>query len=339
MGKTTLLDDKTFEILGSMDSFFIQQRVRLIEAVTQGCWEQPNVYDVFETESNKRIMIIKEESDMLSRCCCAPAHSVFVKFYHVDKDAPELKPGQKVDWSYEPSGTPFMTFEREGCDCCFTGPCPKPCICCFACNESCSETATLHAGGLDGKPGEKKGNRERAMLLGESVQPPGGGNFKPIMQMMDRADPSDTEGKTELFAATRGPCLTGGCSKLCFESEFNIGSADASMTNDSGKLHTINFGEFATITKLKPKEMGQGVRELFTDSDLFDVKFKSKDATPRQKANVLAQMVHLDLMFFERDNDICNRTRDGGFFISFFNCFVYGCVCPCGIKLGGNSGG
>lgn len=52
-----LLDEETIEILSKMDSFFIQQRVRLIEAVTQGCWEQPNVYDVFDHETNKRIMV------------------------------------------------------------------------------------------------------------------------------------------------------------------------------------------------------------------------------------------------------------------------------------------
>ena len=52
-----LLDAETIEILSSMDSFFIQQRVRLIEAITQGCWEQENVYDVFDHETNKRIMV------------------------------------------------------------------------------------------------------------------------------------------------------------------------------------------------------------------------------------------------------------------------------------------
>jgi len=331
-----LLDAETIEVLGSMDSFFIQQRVRMIEAITQGCFEQANVYDVFDHETNKRVMIIKEESDAMSRCCCKPGHSVFVKFYLVGKDAPELKPGQKVDWSYEPSSEPFMTFEREGCDFCITGACPKPCIGCFACSEGCREHGTLHAGALHGKPGEKKGNRERAKLLGETVQPPGGGGFKPIMQMMERADSNDATAKTELFAATRGPCCTGGLSKFCMEAVFGVGAANPSMENDSGKLHSANFGDFATITKIKPASLGQGVRELFTDSDLFDVKFVSKDATPQQKANVLAQMVHLDYMFFERDNDICERQGDGSTFISIANCFIYGCVCPCGCKVGGS---
>jgi len=146
----TLLDPQTIAVLSRMDSFFIQQRIRMIEAVTGGCIEQANVYDVFDHATNKRIMIMKEESDGCSRCCCSPDHSVFVKFYHVAASAPELQPGQLVDWSYDPSeeagGSPFMTFEREGCDCCCKGLCPKPCLCCFACKESCSQVGTLHAG-------------------------------------------------------------------------------------------------------------------------------------------------------------------------------------------------
>jgi len=337
----TLLDPQTIAVLSRMDSFFIQQRIRMIEAVTGGCIEQANVYDVFDHATNKRIMIMKEESDGCSRCCCSPDHSVFVKFYHVAASAPELQPGQLVDWSYDPSeeagGSPFMTFEREGCDCCCKGLCPKPCLCCFACKESCSQVGTLHAGDLAGEPGDAHGKRDRTKLLGETIQPRGGGGFKPVMQMMDRADPTDgATGRSELFAATRGPCFTGGCSKLCCDAEF--GSSVAAPT-DYGKvkqMHTLNFGDFATITKLKPKTMAQGAREMFTDADLFDVQFKNPSITPQQKATVLAQMIHLDYMFFERDGDMC-YSDSAGFHIVFCNCFIYGCVCPCEIVLNGNN--
>jgi len=332
----SLLDPQTIEIFSRMDSFFIQQRIRMIEAVTGGCIEQANVYDVFDHETNKRIMIMKEESDGCSRCCCSPDHSVFVKFYHVGADAPELQPGQKVDWSYEPSGTPFMTFEREGCDCCCKGICPKPCLCCFACGESCSQVGTLHAGDLTGLPGDTNGTRDRTKLLGETIQPRGGGGFKPIMQIMDRADPNESTGRSEMFAATRGPCFTGGCSKLCCDAEFGSAVASPQDNGNVPKMHTLNFGDFATITKLKPKTMAQGAREMFTDSDLFDIQFKNQSITPQQKANVLAQMVHLDYMFFERDSDMCYA--DGNtFHIVFCNCFIYGCVCPCEIALSTSS--
>lgn len=323
----TILDEETAEILSGIDSFFFQQRVRMLEAVSQGCWEQPNIYDVFDRSTNKRIMIIKEESHTCSRCMCAPAHSVFLKFYHVDKDAPELTPGQKVDWTYEPTGSPFMTMEREGCDC--GGPCPKPWIGCFACAPGCSESATLHAGDLTGEPGEMKGNRDRAKLLGESVQPCGGGGFKPVMQTMERADANDPKGETKMFAATQGPCFSGGCIKLCCAAEFKYGAA-----TDASQLSGMEFGDYAEITKLKPTKMGQAVREMFTDSDIFDVKFIKKDVTPQQKANILAQLIHLDYMFFERDNDLCD-----GQSINICNYFCFGCICSCKITKSEGGGG
>jgi hypothetical protein len=144
------------------------------------------------------------------------------------------------------------------------------------------------------------------------------------MQLMDRADPNETNGRSEFFAATRGPCLSGGCSKLCCDAEF--GQADASDQDfgNVSKMHKLNFGDFATITKLKPKTMAQGAREMFTDSDLFDIQFKNPSMTPQQKANVLAQMVHLDYMFFERDSDMCYTDKSGNCHIVFFNCFIYG---------------
>ena len=52
-----LLDAQTIELLSRMDSFFIQQRIRFVEAGTGGCFEQPNVYDVFDKQTNKRIMV------------------------------------------------------------------------------------------------------------------------------------------------------------------------------------------------------------------------------------------------------------------------------------------
>jgi len=53
----TLLDPQTVAVLSKMDSFFIQQRIRWIEAATGGCVEQANVYDVFDHDTNKRVMV------------------------------------------------------------------------------------------------------------------------------------------------------------------------------------------------------------------------------------------------------------------------------------------
>jgi hypothetical protein len=318
----THLDEEVVELLSKTDSFFFQQRLQLIETITQGCWEQPNVYDVFDRTTNKRIMIIKEESHDCSRCMCAPGHSLYIKFYLMDKDAPELVPGQKVDWSYSPSAPPFMTMEREGCDC--GGPCPKPCIGCFACTEGCSESAAFYAGDLSGEAGSLKGGRERTKLIGESVQPKLGGGTRPVMQAMERADANDSKGATQQFAAVQGPACFGGCIKLCCNAEFKYGKAAPTQSPKS-----VTFENFAQITKLRPKELGQGAREMFTDSDLFDVQFINKDITPQQKAAIMAQLIHMDYMFFENDNDICSSEG-----LTLFNCFCCGCVCPCKIQKG-----
>ena len=56
---TTVLDAQTLETLGGLNSFYIQQRVRWGEALTQGCWEQKNYYDVFDKTTNRRIMVRK----------------------------------------------------------------------------------------------------------------------------------------------------------------------------------------------------------------------------------------------------------------------------------------
>jgi hypothetical protein len=187
----------------------------------------------------------------------------------------------------------------------------------------------MYVGDVAGDPGE--GTRDSTKIIGESLQPPGGGGFKPVMQLMDRGD---TE-TSELFAAVRGPCIFGGCAKLCCDAVFEYASVPTEALDNSSKLHAAKYDDFVSVVKLKPKSLGQGARELFTDSDVFDIKFENKDITPQQKANLLAQLVHMDYMFFENDNEICGGDNGNG--ITLFNCYIYGCVCPC--KLQGNGGG
>lgn len=319
----TKLDATTVSILQNVDKFYIQQQIRWGEVITQGCFEQPNIYIVMDGVTNQKLMVVKEESDFLSRCCCAPTHSLFAKFYLLDQTGT-----QEV-------GEPVITMEREGCDCCFTGPCPKPCLCWFACREDCADKTSLYAGNMpaEAMPGETKGQRERTNLLGECVQPLGGGRFKPVMQVMDR-DSDSPSADTYMFAATRGPCLFGGCSEFCVDSRFGISVATPGATVD--ELHELPFGDFANITKIRPKSFTQAMREAFTDVDVWEVHFHSQDITPQQKANILSTMIHLDYMFFERDNDMCYYDGDA-WHIVFFNCFVYGCVCPCQLVLRNNS--
>ena len=312
LSSDTPLDPEMVAILQSANTFYIQQKVQWGEALTQGCCEQQNIYTVADKDTNRNVLLIKEQSQALNRCCCAPEHSFFAKFYLLSEDGQTPKSEQAV-----------MTMEREGCDCCFTGPCPKPCLCCFACKEGCADASQLYAGDLGGNPGELKGNRETTSLLGGMVQPLGGGGFKPVMQIMDR-DTRNPGSKSEMFAATRGPCFFGGCSEFCCDTAFGISVARPGQSVK--ELHQLPFGDFATITKKKPNSFGGAMRELFTDSDIYEVTFVSKDITPQQKANILSSMVHLDYVFFERDNDMIYC--DGqDLHIVICNCFMYGCIC------------
>ena len=252
-----------------------------------------------------------------------PEHSLFAKFYLTDENT-----GEKT-------GSPVMTLEREGCDCCFTGPCPKPFLCCFSCTPGCSDKASFYAGDIaSNRPGENAGTRETTFLIGESVQPIRGGGFKPVLQVMDREGSS---APATMFAAARGPCFFGGCSELCCDSTFGI--SVATPGSDINTIHQLPFGDFASIKKIKPKSLGAAARELFTDSDIYEVHFHNKNITAQQKANILGTMIHMDYMFFERDNDMCYCTGDGALHFVLCNCFIYGCVCPCEITCKGNGSG
>ena len=184
----------------------------------------------------------------------------------------------------------------------------------------------MYSGDIDGKPGENFGMvRDSAALLGGTIQPKFGGKFHPEVQIMDRGI---TGSEPQEFAVARGPFCFGGCSELCCDTTFGISTDDLNAA----------LGNYATITKKKPKSFSQAAREALTDSDIWEVDFHAKEITPEQKANVLSSMIHLDYMFFERDNDMCRYDHDG-LHITFWNCFCYGCVCPCKVVLNSNSGG
>ena len=68
-----LIDGQTAGILQAINSFTIKQRVRWGEALTQGCIEQSNVYDIYDATNGNHVFVAVERSENCSRCCCAPA--------------------------------------------------------------------------------------------------------------------------------------------------------------------------------------------------------------------------------------------------------------------------
>jgi hypothetical protein len=65
------------------------------------------------------------------------------------------------------------------------------------------------------------------------------------------------------------------------------------------------------------------------------------DATPSQKVEMFTAMFLAEFMFFEQDNGMCKfdpATKQC--VLTCFQCYFYGCLCPCQIRLGsGGSGG
>eukprot|EP00968_Pinguiococcus_pyrenoidosus_P011806 scaffold986_cov237-Pinguiococcus_pyrenoidosus.AAC.4 len=151
----------------------------------------------------------------------------------------------------------------------------------------------------------------------------GGGGCTPTLELF----PADGDYlATTPSAYVQGPCIFGGCSELCCESDFPV-----SRKPDKS-------GDLALIKHLTPKDCGQACAEACTDTDRFSVSF-SGGVSPEEKAQILAATLLTDYMFFEQDNGMC-QFRDQKLYITCFECYCYGCLCPCNIVCGGgNEGG
>ena len=298
-----LLDRETAELLAGTTKFMIQQDLKWMEAVTAGCVEQKNAYSVIDPDTNKRIMVVKEESDDCARCFCKPGHSLLLNFHRTRDD------GKNV-------GDHVMTMEREGC-------CSKWGLGCWALYPDCQDGMVLHAGRVVGTPGQI--GKEQS--IAHAQVPPGGGGLHPTVQIMDR-------GVTEIaepYAMIRGPTLFGGCLELCTSPEFGV----AKIPNEwkKGAYETLHVGDIATITKARPKTFGGVLREMLTDTDTYTLEFKDRSMTPQQKAAMLGSLFLIDYMFFERDIDMCGTDSNGNCYINFCNCYCYGCLCPFKVVL------
>lgn len=131
-----LLDSYTAQLLGAMQQVTIQQKVDMMEAVltnTIGCGEQANKYRVFDTATGYPLFHVEEFSTSgCVRCCCAPDHPFFLKFFALNPDG-----------STNTSVPPLMTLEREGV-------CGEKCKCpsCFSFCECCRDQVRQSANDL-----------------------------------------------------------------------------------------------------------------------------------------------------------------------------------------------
>ncbi len=149
-----LIDENTRAVLDGVTRFKIRQRVRFWEAITGGCIEQPNVFDIYDLATNQQIMVATEHTNNCNRICCSPHHSFFINF--------RLTGG--VDHSVSNSQTlhqlpTAMTMEREGC-------CSKMWLGCPICHERCADGMHLHAGEVALTPEQQPG---KVLFKGDKV--------------------------------------------------------------------------------------------------------------------------------------------------------------------------
>jgi len=320
-----LLDPTTMGILAATNSFKIHQRVKFWEAISRGCCEQSNTYDIFDTATGAHVFIAQEESEDCLRCCCAPHHSVQVKFKLVNNGERQWSTRGAIE-----AMPTVMTLNREGC-------CAKPCLGCWICTDSCKDGFILDAGEPFGAPGDVTMSDR---TIAYASQPACGGWFTPTINLFTRSSAgSEKESAFQPTAKVEGPCIFGGCSELCCNSEFMISGMKEGQIDSA-----IKTGDLATIIKEKPKGFCECGREMFTDSDHFTVNFKQGvGLTPQQKASFMGSLILADYMFFEGDHGPCH-VEGTKLFITLFEYYCCGCVCPCNIVIemnqsGGGGGG
>eukprot|EP00656_Telonema_subtile_P019249 TRINITY_DN20522_c0_g1_i3.p1 TRINITY_DN20522_c0_g1~~TRINITY_DN20522_c0_g1_i3.p1 ORF type:complete len:143 (-),score=35.89 TRINITY_DN20522_c0_g1_i3:151-579(-) len=70
--------------------FKVMQSINFLEAVSQGCCECSNFYDVlskFDDHEYRKVYRVREESSCCSRCCCAPNHNfALIMTDHADQE-------------------------------------------------------------------------------------------------------------------------------------------------------------------------------------------------------------------------------------------------------------
>eukprot|EP00281_Chroomonas_sp_CCMP1168_P028866 CAMPEP_0206245218 /NCGR_PEP_ID=MMETSP0047_2-20121206/18577_1 /ASSEMBLY_ACC=CAM_ASM_000192 /TAXON_ID=195065 /ORGANISM="Chroomonas mesostigmatica_cf, Strain CCMP1168" /LENGTH=163 /DNA_ID=CAMNT_0053670497 /DNA_START=502 /DNA_END=990 /DNA_ORIENTATION=+ len=159
--------------------------------------EKANEYTVIDSTSGRPIVYVKEESEYWANCCCAPVHSLLLRF-------------NSIDGNNEPTANTLMTMEREGS----TPSMATRCVgACFDCSR---DSMKLHQGNVHGKPGSIP---ETQPILGKAIVPFGGGGFTPTLDVFE----GQSKQKLAVMKSVSDmPCLFGGFIELCFDSPWTV---------------------------------------------------------------------------------------------------------------------
>eukprot|EP01062_Namystynia_karyoxenos_P001505 TRINITY_DN10515_c0_g1_i2.p2 TRINITY_DN10515_c0_g1~~TRINITY_DN10515_c0_g1_i2.p2 ORF type:complete len:319 (+),score=123.30 TRINITY_DN10515_c0_g1_i2:120-1076(+) len=267
----------------------------------EACCEKENEYEIYGQDGTK-ILMAYEESGFCWRCCCNPNHPLKVHIHYT---------GAGADTQVMLMDRPFKC----------AGPCPTwgPC---------CQSEATLHVMPPGMPPGQKFCGEEQAAgiienpqtLIGRVKQPICGGIFTPTVEVF--------QGNSETpFAAVEGPmCCFGGMTEMCLDQNFPV-------SRETGKA-----GDVGQITKEKPEGMGEALKELLSDADLFTLDYKDPSLTPQQKTALIAAVLLLDFMFFETNQAFeCDPIAQECSIVCCY-CYMCGALEPIKCSCGGGGG-
>ena len=85
-----LIDAQTANILGSVNNYMVQQHVKWWD----NCVEAPNTYTIYNADTGLPLIRVEEQSECMTRCCCAPHHGVVLQFNALGPDGNPLFPGR-----------------------------------------------------------------------------------------------------------------------------------------------------------------------------------------------------------------------------------------------------
>ena len=240
--------------------------------------------------------------------------------------------------TYSPVGEPVLTMEKNGnCDnCAQCGPTN-----CFVCCAKCQSKTWLHIGDVkteredkgcgpckvahwefpEGTPGLAENKRPN--VFAEATVPIMGGGCTPTVNVMRRGAAQEME----QFAVIEGPTCFGGCMDLCCNTEFKV-------SRGKGKA-----GDLAVISKQKPDGFMELLIAMCTPVDKYQLHFTDNHGLhPTEKAAIMSEMVHLDFLFFEAEQPLCEyKAEEKMCYILLCTCYCFGCLCPIKMCCGGSS--
>jgi hypothetical protein len=255
----------------------------------EGCCKLQNVYQIYEgpyikdkkLEDFNLIAQMNEQSECCERCFCEPFQSL------------------RLEVSFPDTGldNPQFTMERPGI-------CQGKCgLCCCACADCCIDEMTLYEGAIHPKSEYRDPANSRNAIMTCRQAPATESMFNPMIIA------SQSDSKREISRIT-GPCCFGGCSELCFTSEFDA---------------TANGAQIGSVNKIRPDGCCSMCMEVCTTSDRYTVNFGSSNN--EQKVALFTSMFLTDMMLFENDHALCG-CRENHCYIHLCNAYCCGCLVP-----------